>query len=111
MTTGMTNQQVRVIDPILSNVALGYKHPEHVGGVLCPSVPVMLSGGQVLEFGKESFREYNIRRAPGTGTKRIQFGYLGRPFALVQDALEGVVPFEHMRDANVMPGIDWAAVQ
>ena len=101
-----SNQQVRVIDPILSSVALGYRHPEHVGNSLFPRVPVMVSGGQVIEFGKESFRLYNARRAPGTGTKRVRFGYQGKPFALVQDALEGVVPREHMRDASQVPGID-----
>ncbi|RMG58801.1 MAG: hypothetical protein D6717_02375 [Gammaproteobacteria bacterium] len=98
--------QVRVIDPVLSNVAQGYRHPELVGHALFPRVPVQVSGGQVLEFGRESFRLYNARRAPGANTRRIEFGYLGKPFALVQDALEGKVPFEHLRDANRAPGVN-----
>ncbi len=102
----MNNQQVRVVDPILSNVALGYKHPEHVGSFLFPRVPVGVSGGQVIEFGKESFKLYNARRVPGGATKRVQFGYAGQPFALVQDSLEGQVPREHLRDAGKVPGID-----
>lgn len=102
----MNNSQVRVVDPILSNVVLGYRHPGHVGNTLFPRVPVNLSGGQVLEFGKESFKLYNARRAPGANTKRVQFGYLGNQYALVQDALEGQVPREHLRDARVSPGID-----
>ena len=102
----MNNSQVRVVDPVLSNVAQGYQHVEHVGSALFPRVPVQLAGGQILEFGKESFRLYNARRAPGSDTKRIQFGYLGKPYALVQDALEGVVPREHMRDASRSPGIN-----
>ena len=71
-----------------------------------PRVPVAVSGGQILTFGKESFRQYNIRRTPGSATKRVQFGYAGKPFALVQDALEGVVPREHLRDASQTPGIN-----
>lgn len=102
----MNNQQVRVIDPILSNVAQGYRHPEHIGFALFPRVPVKQRGGQIIEFGKDSFKRYNTRRAPGAGTKRLQFGYEGKPFALVQDALEGKVPWEHMQDANQVPGID-----
>lgn len=102
----MNNQQVRVIDPILSNVAQGYRHPEHVGFSLFPRVPVKQRGGQIIEFGKDSFKRYNTRRAPGSSTKRLQFGYEGKPFALVQDALEGKVPWEHMQDANQVPGID-----
>jgi hypothetical protein len=59
-----------------------------------------------MTFGKESFREYNARRSPGANTKRVQFGYAGDPFSLVQDALEGQVPREHMRDAAAVPGIN-----
>lgn len=102
----MNNQQVRVIDPILSNVAQGYAHPEHVGFALFPRVPVKQRGGQIIEFGRDSFKRYNTRRAPGSNTKRLQFGYEGKPFALVQDALEGQVPWEHMQDAAQVPGID-----
>lgn len=102
----MNNSQVRVIDPILTNVVQGYRHPEHVGHALFPRVPVQVAGGQVIEFGKESFRLYNARRAPGSTTKRVQFGHLGKPFGLLQDALEGQVPFEHMRDASRVPGIN-----
>lgn len=99
-------QQVRVIDPILTNYANGFKHAERVGNLIFPFVRVNLSGGQVLEFGKESFKLYNARRAPGTATKRIDVGYLGKPYALFQDSLESKLPREHLRDASVMPGID-----
>ncbi|MFW5920367.1 MAG: hypothetical protein ACOCUS_00905, partial [Polyangiales bacterium] len=102
----INTSQARVIDPILTDVAQGYVHPEHVGRVLFPRVPVRMRGGQIIEFGRESFKRYNTRRAPGAGTKRVQFGFEGKRFALVQDALEGQVPFEHMQDANEVPGID-----
>ncbi|WKE65068.1 major capsid protein [Gallaecimonas kandeliae] len=102
----MNNNQVRVIDPILTTHANGYRQNKHVGLALFPRVSVAVSGGQILTFGKEAFMEYNIRRTPGSATKRVQFGYQGEPFALVQDALEGVVPREHLRDASQVPGIN-----
>ena len=102
----MSASQVRVIDPVLTEIAQGFRHAEHVGHTLFPQVPVQVSGGQVLEFGKESFKLYQTRRAPGAATKRVQFGYLGKGFALVQDALEGQVPREYMRDAARAPGVD-----
>ena len=102
----MSNQQVRVIDPILTTQARGYRHPGHVGMTLFPRAPVSVAGGQVLTFGKESFRRYNARRAPGAATKRIQFGYLGERFSLVEESLEGVVPRSHLRDASQVPGIN-----
>lgn len=102
----LSNQGARIIDPILTNVAQGYKNAEFVGNVLFPRVPVFASGGQIIEFGKEAFLNYNLRRTPGGATKRIQFGYLGKPFALLQDSVEVPVPREHMRDAAAVPGID-----
>ncbi len=102
----MSSSQIRVVDPVLTEVAQGYRQEEHVGSVLFPRVSVQTSGGQVLEFGKESFKLYQARRAPGSATKRVQFGYMGKSFALVQDALEGQVPREYLRDAARVPGVD-----
>ncbi|MGE4406048.1 hypothetical protein [Pseudomonas sp.] len=102
----MNLSAVRVINPILTTHVQGYKQPGLVGHSLFPRVPVEVSGGQVLEFGKEAFQLYTARRAPGAGTKRIQFGYLGKPFALFNDALEAPVPREYLRDASQVPGID-----
>lgn len=101
--------QVRVIDPILSNHAAGYRHPDHIGHNLFPVVPVQANGGQRIEFGKESFKLYNTRRAPGTETKRVRYGYTGKPFALEHHSLDAVVPREHLKDAEQVPGINLAA--
>lgn len=102
----MNPQAVRVINPILTTHVQGYRQAEFIGETLFPRVPVEISGGQILEFGKEAFKLYSTRRAPGAGTKRIAFGYLGKTFALLNDALESPVPREYLRDAKVMPGID-----
>lgn len=103
----LSNQGVRVIDPILSTYVQGYKQAGLVGDNLFPVVPVDRNGGQILEFGKESFKLYNAARAPGSKTKRIELGYLGKPFALQHNALEAIVPREWLVDA-VVPGIDLA---
>lgn len=105
----MTQQnlsQTRVIDPILSTHARGYKRPGNVYKFLFPEVPVNTYGGQTLQFGKESFRAYNTARAPGSNTKRIDIGYAGKPYSIVPNALEGKVPRERLRDASQVPGID-----
>ncbi|MDP2805505.1 MAG: major capsid protein [Gallionellaceae bacterium] len=102
----MTNAQARVIDPILTTVAQGYKNGQMVADYLFPVVPVDQRGGKILQFGKEDFELYNTARAPGTNTKRVQFGHLGLPYALEQHALEGKVAFEHLQEANQVPGIN-----
>lgn len=106
----MTPGQARVIDPILTTVAQGYKHATYIGDALFPVVPVDQRGGKIITFGKEDFMLYNTGRAPGAATKRVQFGHSGASYALEQHALEGVVPFEIMQDANAVPGIDMGKV-
>lgn len=104
----MNLAQTRVIDPILSKVVRGYQQANMVGIKLFPRVPVVAYGGTTLQFGKESFQLINTARAPGTATKRIQFGYEGKPYAIIPQALEAVVPRESLRDASQVPGINLA---
>jgi hypothetical protein len=104
----MNGKQARVIDPILTTFVRGYTNNEFVGHLLFPEVPVPAAGGQVIEFGKEGFLLYDTQRAPGGATARMEFGYLGKPYACENHALEALVPDEIGRDASVVPGIDLA---
>lgn len=79
----MNASQARVVDPVLSGHVRGYKNAGRVGNLLFPSVDVPVSAGKIIEF-----------------------GYEGKPYALVQDSLEGKVPREFARDAMTVPGID-----
>ncbi|EKT4104500.1 major capsid protein [Stenotrophomonas sp. LC732] len=108
MSAQMTPGQVRVVDPILSEHARGYRQAQLVASVLFPFADVAAYGGRVIEFGKESFKVYNSKRAPGAATKRVRFGYEGKPYSIIPSSLEAVVPREHMRDANAVPGINLA---
>lgn len=96
----------RVIDPILSGIAQGYRIMDLIGSALFPRVPVRTRGGQIIEFDRDAFRLYATKRSPGGKTARIQFGYSGKPFALLQDSVEVPLPREHMQDAAAVPGID-----
>lgn len=106
----VSNAGARVIDPILTTVAQGYNTQDFVGEHLFPTVYVDQSGGQIIEFDRDAFRLYNSRRAPGANTAEVHFGYFGRPFALQNHRLQGVVPREHQRDAAQAAGIDMGAV-
>lgn len=105
-TAQLSPGQARIVDPVLSQHARGYVQPGLVGRSLFPFAPVPMYGGKVIQFGKEAFRLVNTARAPGTATKRINFGYQGVPYAIVPNSLEGSVPRELMRDASQVPGID-----
>lgn len=106
----MTPSQARVIDPVLTTVAQGFKNAEFVGSLLFPTVPVLQRGGKIIQFGKEDFKLYATGRVPGSNTKRVQYGYQGALYALEQHALEGQVPFELMEEANAVPGINLGTI-
>lgn len=102
----LTNRQARLIDPVLSTHAQGYRQRMLVGEILFPRVPVSARGGQVLTFGKESFQAYNLRRAPGGTIKRVERGFAGSPFSLFEDSVEMPIPVQHSEDAQRVLGIN-----
>lgn len=102
----LNTSSARVVDPILTNHARGYAHPERVGRMLFPVVTVPVRGFKRIEFNKASFVKYNTRRAPGADTKRVNFGFEGLPASLNQYALDAVVPREHVQEAEAGPGIN-----
>lgn len=106
----MTPTAARVIDPVLSSVAQGYKNSEFVGASLFPNVAVPLRGGNIITFGKEDFMLYSTGRAPGENTKRVQFGSTAGAYALVDYGLEGSLPIEVMQEGQNGPGIDYASM-
>lgn len=107
----MTLPQARVVDPVLTTIARARPQTEgFVGGMLFPTVTVAARGGKIIEFGKEAFTLYtNIQRAPGTNTKRVQFGYSGKSYALNDYSLEGTVPIELLQEGKAVPGIELGA--
>lgn len=106
-----TFAQARVIDPMLTAVARGFRAQRaSVADVLFPIVSVSARAGRILSFGPDDFKLMNTVRAPGAGTKRVQFGYASTSFALVDHRLEGAVPIELQEEARAVPGIDLASL-
>jgi hypothetical protein len=106
----MTPANARVVDPVLSTVAQGYQNSEMVASALFPTVDVPLRGGNIVMFGKEAFMLYGSARAPGENTRRVQFGYSGSPYALVDYSLEGLLPIETLQEAQNSVPIDKSAL-
>ena len=59
------------IDPVLTNLALGYKQAEFIGEKLFPVVFTDKEGVKVPKFGKGSFVEYETERAVGATSNVI----------------------------------------
>jgi hypothetical protein len=56
-------QQLRIVDPVLTEIARGYHNAAFIADVLFPVVPVDKEGVTVPLFGKETFRLWNTERA------------------------------------------------
>ena len=110
MESPMTLGQARVVDPVLTNVARGYRNMGHVWMYLFPVVPVMQRAGRIVKFGAEDFSELSIGRSPGSNRKQIHYGHLSDPYSLDQRALDGKVPIEIMEESMAVPGISYSTV-
>lgn len=102
----MNASQSRVVDPVLTTVAQGFKNSQLIGSQLFPSVQVRQRAGKVVQFGKEAFYAYETARAPGGKINRVDVGYASQNYALVDHALAGRVPVELMEEAQEVPGIN-----
>ncbi len=98
----------RIVDPILSEHARGYTQVGFVGDHIFPIVNMPSRAAKRIEFGREAFKRYNIRRAPGARFAEVSFGYEGKPVQLIQRALSAKTPYEHVDEASAPtgPGID-----
>ena len=109
-TSQMTAGEARVIDPVLSTAARGYKNSRFIFPDIFPMVTVMQRGGKIIGFGTEDFEERDLKRAPGGRVAEMDIGYEADDYTCQQQSLNGKVPIEHIQEAGAVPGIDLAMV-
>ncbi len=63
--------KLRIVDPVLSALALGYSNAELIGDQLLPFVTLDKEGGKIPRFGKDVFRLYATERALRAKSNRI----------------------------------------
>lgn len=100
---GMSNAQMRAFNnPVLVGLLLGASNASasFVGQGLFPSLPQSLSSMSILKMGSAHMRQYNLRRAPGAPTKRIELQWGSQTVALDQDSVEVVIPREVIRELD-----------
>jgi hypothetical protein len=64
-------EELRVVDPVLTNIARGYTNSAYIGTFLAPIVPVKKEAGKIPQFGKEAFKLYNTERAIRAKSNRL----------------------------------------
>lgn len=97
----MNPAQIRLNQsPILTNLLLGMGQGTYVAEQLFPRLPQALSAITLAQLGDERFKRYNLRRAPGTATKRVDVSYQGKTYTIDQQSVEVPVPREVIRESD-----------
>lgn len=97
----MTLAEIRLKqNPILSSLLLGMGQGSYVAERLFPRLPTALSSFTLAKTGNERLRRYNLRRAPGAPTKRIDIKLDGQTYTVDQYSVEVPMPRELLREAD-----------
>lgn len=97
----MNASQVRLNQsPILTNLLLGMGQGTYIAETLFPRLPQALSSITLAQMGNERFKRYNLRRAPGSATKRIEVKYEGKSYSVDQYSVEVPIPREIIRESD-----------
>lgn len=109
MPEQMTTNQARVVDPVLTTHALGYREPELIGHELFPYIDVNVHGGKIVDFGDYVTEQIETLRAPGADAAELHIKYGSKSFALETHGLDAVVPREIWNDAQNVPNVQIAS--
>ncbi|KVG08403.1 hypothetical protein [Burkholderia thailandensis] len=102
--------KLRIVDPVLTNLAIGYTNAEFIGQTLMPVVEVEKEGGKIPKFGKESFRLYQTERALRAKSNRMNPEDIGSvDVNLDEHDLE--YPIDYREDQESAFPLEQAAVQ
>jgi len=95
-----TLESLRVTDPVLTQIAIGYTNEDFVGTLLFPIVENQKKGGKYVEFGKEAFKIYETQRAPRSRSNRIDWAATSKSLNLEEQSLEIPVDFSEFEEAT-----------
>ncbi|APY32516.1 hypothetical protein LFZ5_11070 [Salmonella enterica subsp. enterica serovar Apapa str. SA20060561] len=91
----------RVVDPVLTSIARGYKNAALVGENIFPIVPTDKEGVTVPTFGKSAFVEYDTERAVGANSNILVREKTGK-LDLVLNEHDLAAPVDYREQAESM---------
>ena len=97
----MNAAQIRLNqNPVMTSLLLGMGQGTYIAEQLFPRLPQALSSVMLAKMDNSRFRRYNLRRAPGSATKRIEIRYEGKTYSLDQYSIEVPIPRELIRESD-----------
>jgi hypothetical protein len=104
----MTNRYEGV-DPLLTEISLGYKNEAYIADLLLPTVPVKLQSGKHFIYDKGHFRSEASKRGAGARSREVTHNItVGLPYFCEDHSLKEFVTDEDVNNApaGVDPYID-----
>jgi hypothetical protein len=93
---------LRVQDPVLTELATGYNNEDYVAENLFPVVSLEKEGGKIPKFGKEQFKLYNTERAIRAKSNRINPSGVGAiEFVMSEHDIEYPMDYREESEANI----------
>jgi len=89
-----------VVDPVLSNVSIGYKNEMYIAELLMPVFQVKKQQGKYYEYDKAMWRQNDTRRAPGSAANEVEYGLSTATFYAEDHALKEKIPHEIIDQAD-----------
>lgn len=97
----MTPAEIRLKqNPILTSLLLGLGQGTMIAEKLFPRLPQVLASVTLAKLGDERLKKYNLRRAPGAATRRIEINFEGKTYSVNQYSVEVPMPRELLREAD-----------
>lgn len=95
-------KDLRVQDPVLTELATGYANSEYVAENLFPVVDLKKEGGKIPMFGKEQFRLYNTERAIRAASNRINpEGMKSIEFVMTEHDIEFPIDYRESDESDL----------
>lgn len=93
------------VDPVLTDISLGYQNPSYIAGLLLPTVKVAKQSGKHFVYDKGMFRAETALRGPGARSKEVTHNLTtGLTYYCEDHALKEFVPDEDVD--NAVEGVD-----
>jgi hypothetical protein len=101
----MSTNRYQGVDPVLTDISLGYQNADYIAGLLLPTVPVAKQSGKHFVYDKGRFRSEEARRGAGARSKEVTHSLTtGLTYFCEDHALKEFVADE---DAdNAVAGVD-----
>jgi len=89
------------VDPVLTNVAIGYQNETYIAESLFPSLPVKFQSGKHFVYDQGRFRVVTTKRGMGANSQEMQLKLTtGNPYFCEDHALKQFVPDEDVDNAQ-----------